>query len=109
MTNPLRLSIKPIESAPPVSTPLRWKNRTSSATRAAELGTASWMNWIAYCSIRTGANSMSRSDAPSVENACGICEIGARISAVSSQAMFADFSSSHRLWRPTFASAEMRP
>ena len=44
MTNPLRLSIRPIESAPPVSTPLRWKNRTSSATRAAELGTASWMN-----------------------------------------------------------------
>ena len=46
---------------------------------------------------------MSWSDAPSVENACGIWEIGARISAVSSHARFADVSSSHRLWMPTFA------
>src|SRR4249919_4160400 len=71
MTNPLRLSIKPIDSAPPVSIPLRWKKRTSSATRAAELGTASWMNWIAYWSIRTGRYSRSATEAPIVENAWG--------------------------------------
>ena len=109
MTNRLRPSISPIESAAPVSTPLRWKNRTSSATRAAELGTASWMNWIAYCNIRTGTNTMSRTDAPSVENACGTWEIGARIRAVSIHARLADFSSSQRASRPTCASVEMRP
>src|SRR5262249_36808221 len=53
-TNVEKLSINPIEIAPPASTPLRWKNRTSSATRAAELGTASEMNWTPYWSIRTG-------------------------------------------------------
>ena len=109
ITKPLTLSISPIESAPPVSTPCRWKNRTSRATRAAELGTASWMNWTAYCSIRTGANSRSRTDAPIVENACGIWETGARSSAVASHTMSADFNSSQRAWMPTFARAEMRP
>ena len=82
ITKPLTLSISPIESAPPVSTPCRWKNRTSSATRAAELGTASWMNWTAYWSMRTGANRRSRTDAPIVENPCGTCESGARSRAV---------------------------
>ena len=109
ITKPLTLSINPIESAPPVSTPCRWKNRTSSATRAAELGTASWMNCTAYCSISTGANSRSRTDAPIVENACGICDSGARSRAVAIHTMSADFSSSQRVWMPIPASAEIKP
>jgi hypothetical protein len=53
-TKPQTLSITPIDTAPPGSTPLRPKKRTSSARRAALLGTASWMNWMEYSSISTG-------------------------------------------------------
>ena len=54
MQKPLKLSIIPIDTAPAAGTPTRSKNRISRATLAAELGTASAMNWIPYWSIRTG-------------------------------------------------------
>src|SRR5215216_7901963 len=46
--NPQTLAITPMESAPPPSMPLRPKKRTSSVSLAAELGTASAMNWLPY-------------------------------------------------------------
>ena len=106
-TNPHTLSIRPIETAAPDSAPLRWKNRTSRATRAAELGTASWMNWIAYSSISTGTNRTGRMDAPIVEKVSATWTTGASSSAASSHVPSACLSSSTRVWRPTSAMAAM--
>src|SRR5918993_2717127 len=52
--NPQTLAITPMEIAAPPSMPLRPKKRMSRASLAAELGTASAMNWMAYSSMRTG-------------------------------------------------------
>ena len=65
-TNPQTLSITPMEIAAPASMPLRPKKRTSRASLAAELGTASAMNWMAYSSMRTGPNRRGRNEAPRV-------------------------------------------
>ena len=69
ITNVLKLSIAPIETAPAPGTPARCQNRTSSARRAAELGIASWMNWTPYWSMSTGKNRISCIVAPIVEKA----------------------------------------
>ncbi|MNO05498.1 hypothetical protein D3C81_2269120 [compost metagenome] len=52
--NPLTESSTPNVSAVAAGMPNRWKNRTSSASRAAVAGSTSAMNPIAYCSISTG-------------------------------------------------------
>ena len=69
ITKVLKLSSMPIERAPAPGTPARSQNRTSSANRAAELGTASEMNCTPYCSISTGQNRISCRVAPIVEKA----------------------------------------
>ena len=89
IAKPLTLSISPIDAAPPTSTPWRWKNRISRATRAAELGTASAMNWIAYSSISTGPNRTGRSDAPIVEKAWETWTTGVSRSAAQSHTVSA--------------------
>ncbi len=48
ITKVLKLSSMPIDSAPAPGTPTRSQKRTSSASRAAELGTAREMNWTPY-------------------------------------------------------------
>ena len=65
-TNPNTLSINPIVSAWVAGAPCRWKKRTFTATRAAELGTASAMNWIANSSAITGPSRSGSIVAPSV-------------------------------------------
>ena len=65
-TNPLTLSMSPNERAVAAGMPNFWKNRTSSASRAAVAGRTSEMNWIAYCSIRTGMYRSRAIDAPRV-------------------------------------------
>ena len=107
VTNPQKPSIAPIEIAPPASTPLRPKKRTSRANRAAELGMASAMNWMAYSSIRTGKKRIGRNDAPSVPNARATGTTIENPSAIASQTKSADANSSIRLSRPTFATDEM--
>src|SRR5436309_5287563 len=97
VTNPQKPSIAAIEIAPPASTPLRPKNRTSRANRAAELGIASAMNWMAYSSIRTGRNRMGRNDAPSVPKASATGITIENASAMASQTKSADANSSIRL------------
>jgi hypothetical protein len=82
--------------------PCRWKNRTFTATRAAELGTASAMNWIAYSSAMTGPSRTGSVVAPSVPNACATGMIGTTTRPAHSQALSA-CSSSWTTWSiPTF-------
>ena len=107
IVKPLTLSTSPIEVAPPTSMPMRWKNRISSAILAAELGTASWMNWIAYSSMRTGPKRTGWIDAPIVEKAWKICTTGVSRSAAKSQTLSALCSSSSSCCRSTPASAAM--
>src|SRR5437870_1114341 len=73
---PAKLSMAPIDAAPPPGTPAHSQNRTSSAMRAALLGTTSWMNWIAYWSINTGAYRIRFVVAPSVAKACANWTVG---------------------------------
>ena len=65
----LKLSIAPIDTAPALGTPARSQNRTSSAIRAAELGTASEMNCTPYWSISTGQKRICCRVAPIDEKA----------------------------------------
>ena len=107
MTNPQTLAITPMESAPPPSMPLRPKKRTSRASRAAELGTASAMNWMAYSSMRTGPNRSGRNEAPRVATAWAIGTIGESSVAAASHSRSAPLNSSTRLASPTLATVEM--
>ena len=85
MQNVLKLSIMPMVTAPAAGTPTRSKKRISSATLAAELGTASAMNWIPYWSMRIGQKRILLRVAPRVEAAWGICTRGHRMIAAISQ------------------------
>ena len=105
--NVLKLSSMPIEIAPAPGTPTRSQNRTSRATRAAELGTASAMNWTPYWSMSTGRTVISCRVAPIVEKACGTCANGVTINAARSQAQSACWNSLTMVSIPTSATAEM--
>ena len=103
----LKLSIMPIDTAPAPGTPTRSQNRTSSATRAAELGTARAMNWTPYWSMSTGQNRIWCKVAPIVEKACGTCANGVTINATKSHAQSACWNSLTMVSMPTSANVEM--
>src|SRR4029453_18667050 len=107
MMTPETLATPAMESAPPASMPLRPKKRTSRASLAAELGTASAMNWMAYSSMRTGPYRRGRNEAPRVAKACTIGAGGENANATASQPRSAALNSSIRLASPTLANAEM--
>ena len=107
MMNPQTLSITPMEIAAPPSMPLRPKKRTSRASRAAELGTARAMNWMAYSSMSTGPNRRGRNEAPRVATACATGTTGDSANATTNHPRSAALNSSIRLASPTLASAEM--
>ena len=104
-TNPNTLSISPIVSAWAAGAPCRWKKRTFTATRAAELGTASAMNWIAYSSAITGPSRSGRVVAPSVPNDCATGTSGTMTRPAHNQAVSAFLSSSTTWSIPTLAIA----
>ena len=103
----LKLSIAPIETAPALGTPARSQNRTSSASRAAELGTASEMNCTPYWSISTGQNRISCIVAPIDEKAWGTCESGESTRATSSHDHSASWNCSMIVSMPMLAKAEI--
>ena len=105
--NPQTLAITPMEIAAPPSMPLRPKKRMSRASLAAELGTASAMNWMAYSSMRTGPNRRGRNEAPMVATACATGTTGESANATASHPKSAPLNSSIRLSSPTSASEEM--
>jgi hypothetical protein len=87
--------------------PLRPKKRTSRASLAAELGTASAMNWMAYSSMRTGPYRRGRNEAPRVAKACTVGITGESANAMTNHPRSAALNSSIRLASPTSANAEM--
>ena len=106
-TKPARLSTSPTATAGDVASPARWKKRTLSATRPAELGTASAMNRIANCNPITGPRRNGRGHAPNVENASEIQIDWEKSSAPHSQMLSACWSSSRSEARPTCEIAVM--
>ena len=106
IANPDTLSIAPTAIADVRESPTRWKNRISSAMRAAELGTASWMNQIAYWSISTGPNLTGRMHAPIVEKDCATPTNGTANNAAINHGRSALRNSSTRVSSPTFDTAE---
>ncbi len=107
ITKVLKLSIAPIETAPALGTPARSQNRTSMASRAAELGTASEMNCTPYWSISTGQKRISCIVAPIDENAWGTWESGESTRATSSHDQSASWNSSMIVSMPMLAKAEI--
>ena len=104
----LKLSSMPIETAPAPGTPTRSQNRTSRATRAAELGTASAMNWTPYWSMSTGQNRISLQGGPHRRE--GLRHLRERRHDqrdAASHAQSASWNSLTMVSMPTLANAEM--
>src|SRR6476660_10033453 len=89
-----------------VASPARWKKRTLSATRAAELGTARAMKRIANWRPITGPRRRGRGQAPIVENASATCTSGETRSATQIHPASAFDSSEVRVSIPTLEKAD---
>ncbi len=102
---PLKLSIIPMVTAGAAAIPNLSKKRISRARRAAVAGSTRAMNWIPYCSMRTGTYFSFVSVEPMVENASDAWTNGDRASAMSTMARLADESVSTTVCRSTPANA----
>ena len=96
--------MSPNDRAVPAGIPNFWKKRTSSASRAADDGSTSEMNWMEYCSIRTGKYRSRASAAPRVAPASAVWMNGESSSAATSHTQSADASAAATLARSTPAS-----